>query len=739
MGVRWYAFRNYHRRCLFLERCFQKDKLEEVDFTLYRRSNIWRMLTVVRSSDHTLDSKAAEAIAEKLSAFLELRDRPKRIKSKSPFCLFIKWQGRGMRNIRLRQILESKKVRDCFPADWPDIVISKRLPDSIATRVFNYAEVAKSMKCSSGTVCPCNRVFPKKYRTVNGCVYTGDLSLVRDKDLRVVLAYGANFRTKLAEPNITAAVEKGLESFVSRYCVASSTDRSLFKPWIKLVLAMVRARAPSVNQQHGIPLSRKGARYLDYLKTLLVLSPVDKASKNIAFTCRKLFVNNLLNEFVKSGAYVKSVENVSGVVHRHKMFLKPLKLFGNESLGYLYPMPKFHKPNPSQRFIAALSRCTTTKCSKLLTKVLSLVLRLLREKDDAHLTKTGIRRFFVIDGYEEVANFLSRGPPTVSADRCLYTGDFSTMYTTIPHGDLIAKIDSVVREALGWYAVEKGLDADDLRFRIYFDKDCEVFGSKRSTCVYSDNRTILDAVGVNKLVRFLVTNTFILNGNVLRRQTVGIPMGTNCGPLLANLYLYAYEAAFIDRLVRLSGPSAARAFHMTFRLIDDVLSVDNPAIKSFVSKPGPSDGGIHSNEVGGIYPVELTLNETSVSDRKVYFVGMTISRSKSGSLELDIFDKRAEFSFKVIRYPHMDSEIPKSIPMGVFTGGLHRLYFIINNPGIFLNRSLELASLLEEKRVSRRQLWKLFRRFLELQQPLRWSRSVASLCRLFTRRLYKPF
>ena len=50
-------------------------------------------------------------------------------------------------------------------------------------------------------------------------------------------------------------------------------------------------------------------------------------------------------------------------------------------------MPNFHKPNPSQRFIAALSRCTTTKCSKLLTKVLFLGLRLLREKDDAHITK----------------------------------------------------------------------------------------------------------------------------------------------------------------------------------------------------------------------------------------------------------------------------------------------------------------------------------------------------------------
>ena len=148
--------------------------------------------------------------------------------------------------------------------------------------------------------------------------------------------------------------------------------------------------------------------------------------------------------------------------------------------------------------------------------------------------------------------------------------------------------------------------------------------------------------------------------------------------------------------------------------------------------------GVHSNAVGGIYPVELTLNETSVSDTKVHFVGMTISRTTSDRLELDIFDKRAEFPFKVIRYPHMDSDIPKSIPMGVFTGGLHRLYRICNTVVPFLNRSLALASLLEEKRVTRHQLWKLFRRFLELQQPLRWRRSVSSLCRLFTRWLYHP-
>ena len=31
---------------------------------------------------------------------------------------------------------------------------------------------------------------------------------------------------------------------------------------------------------------------------------------------------------------------------------------------------------------------------------------------------------------------------------------------------------------------------------------------------------------------------------------VGIPMGTNCAPLLADLFLYSYEDEFLDELVK---------------------------------------------------------------------------------------------------------------------------------------------------------------------------------------------
>ena len=52
-------------------------------------------------------------------------------------------------------------------------------------------------------------------------------------------------------------------------------------------------------------------------------------------------------------------------------------------------------------------------------------------------------------------------------------------------------------------------------------------------------------------IEFLISNTFLsyITGN-LKQQVVGIPMGTNVAPEIANLTLYADEAEFIDELMR---------------------------------------------------------------------------------------------------------------------------------------------------------------------------------------------
>jgi hypothetical protein len=38
------------------------------------------------------------------------------------------------------------------------------------------------------------------------------------------------------------------------------------------------------------------------------------------------------------------------------------------------------------------------------------------------------------------------------------------------------------------------------------------------------------------MLEFLIDNIFVFFGGILFQQVVGIPMGTNCAPLLADFY-----------------------------------------------------------------------------------------------------------------------------------------------------------------------------------------------------------
>ena len=68
------------------------------------------------------------------------------------------------------------------------------------------------------------------------------------------------------------------------------------------------------------------------------------------------------------------------------------------------------------------------------------------------------------------------------------------------------------------------------------------------------------------VLKFLIDNIFVMSRGRVFQQTVGIPMGTNCAPLLANLFLYSYEADFIKGLLKKKEQKLARSFN--FRYID---------------------------------------------------------------------------------------------------------------------------------------------------------------------------
>ena len=74
------------------------------------------------------------------------------------------------------------------------------------------------------------------------------------------------------------------------------------------------------------------------------------------------------------------------------------------------------------------------------------------------------------------------------------------------------------------------------------------------------------------------------------RLTIGIPMGTDCAPQLANLFLFHYEYSYMKGLMR-DNLCIAKRFSDAVRYIDDLLTLNNNSFEE---------------EIINIYPPELT-------------------------------------------------------------------------------------------------------------------------------------
>ena len=88
---------------------------------------------------------------------------------------------------------------------------------------------------------------------------------------------------------------------------------------------------------------------------------------------------------------------------------------------------------------------------------------------------------------------------------------------------------------------------------------------------------------------YLLDNIYIRFGTKLYRQIVGIPMGTNCAPLVADLFLFCYERDFMTSLSDVKQAEIIEAFKSTSRYLDDLLNIDNPYFEGMVNRIYPPE------------------------------------------------------------------------------------------------------------------------------------------------------
>ena len=169
----------------------------------------------------------------------------------------------------------------------------------------------------------------------------------------------------------------------------------------------------------------------------------------------------------------------------------------------------------------------------------------------------------------------------------LSTYDFSTLYTALPRHlikdkriDLIER--TFQREGSPYLA------CNDIFFTSEKPKKYHAWSCQN----------VCDAL------TFLLDTILIQFGTKLHRQVVGIPMGTDCAPLVADLFLFRYERDFMMSLFDCKQADVIDAFNTTSRYLDDILNIDNVYFDKMVSH---------------IYPSELKLNKANTSDTEAAF------------------------------------------------------------------------------------------------------------------------
>ena len=113
-----------------------------------------------------------------------------------------------------------------------------------------------------------------------------------------------------------------------------------------------------------------------------------------------------------------------------------------------------------------------------------------------------------------------------------------------------------------------------------------------------------------------------------------------------------------------------------------------------------------------IYPSELQLTATSISSTEVCYLD---TNTKTGStnthFRISIYDKRDDFTFRIVNFPHMDSNIPTNPAYGVYISQLVRYARICTSKVDFMNRLRGLSLHLKQQVFVTNLLQKSFDKF----------------------------
>jgi hypothetical protein len=199
------------------------------------------------------------------------------------------------------------------------------------------------------------------------------------------------------------------------------------------------------------------------------------------------------------------------------------------------------------------------------------------------------------------------------------------------------------------------------------------------------------------LINSLIKNSYFHVGNTVLRQQIGIPMGTNAAPQLADLFLLGHELRYIKSCLA-NDYSKAMNLRYVFRYLDDITVIN--------------DKGMFIDEYKNIYSESLDLSHVNQSSAEADVLDINI-KIVNKRFETTVFDKRRSFNFPVNQLPAIDSNISVELIYNIVYSQLVRIARICSKPKYFFNNVNILFVILITKGYSKRKLKATFIKFVK--------------------------
>ena len=647
---------------------------------------------------HSLLVDKADNMTFIISAFIQNACKVQHRRDEDRESIVIPFNCRNIDLINIPSILNDKKVCQLLPDavkdNYPPKIFFK-LNNPIALRLCNYSKFLNRLNMDGVNdimhgQCVCSK-FPSFIYAPFGHVLTGSVEIIQDNRLKELLQYGTKYRISSWLPwrKVVKEIKVILNEHIDKVCRKFNIEVITFSEWRNKVNKIIHNRVFRLKKSYRAPddkflnfrFDKSLYKSIEILQKDFIICPVDKAAGNFAFVCKKFYVEVLLKELgfdfnmlsaIGNVTYSPVEESIDTVIKRHVEDIK--KGFSincpeeDTRLPKLFWVPKFHKMPFKFRFIAGASRCTTKKLSVLVNKGLSVIRENFQRYCIAISKNSGFNCYWSVNCTTAFLDKLK-----LTSVYSVQTFDFSTLYTNLDQQQIEFHLNQVV---------DLVFNSSNRKF-LCIGWEKSFFSAK----CYRGYRCF-EIEQFKAAIRYILSEVYVSFGGLLFRQSRGIPMGGNCSPLLADLFLSHCEFVYMNKLIKDKKFGLAKLLSFNSRYIDDICVIN---YKDFETR------------IPIIYPSDLIAERCGNDIHNAVYLDTRISISQ-GNLRTSVYHKVDDFNFEVVLLTFPSSLIPLSMGLNVFAGQVLRYLRICSHLHDVVDKTNKTLLLLKSRGYESRKL-----------------------------------